>query len=78
MLSIERVPSKNIVQISKFRIVEVDERDNRAIATVEGLTPAACLLRFLKGSHLAPREYQLAVNTMAEIDTRKEVAKNEG
>lgn len=61
-----------------YEVIDIGDRNRITIAAVEGLKPAACILRFLKGAHLQPQEYQLAVNTMAEIDTREGGAESAG
>lgn len=68
MLSIERISPGDIGRKSKYRIISVGDRDHAIIAVIEGLKPAACVLRFLKGSHLQPQEYTLALSVMSEID----------
>ena len=61
-----------------YEVIEIGDRNREMIAVVDGLKPAACVLRFLKGAHLQPQEYQLAVNTMAEIDARERMDENAG
>lgn len=61
---------------SRYKLIEIGDHDHVSIAVIDGLKPAACVLRFLKGSLLQPLEYQLAIKTMEEID--KTEGKNEG
>ena len=70
MLSIKKASG------GKYQLIEIGDHDHVMIAVIEGLKPAACVLRFLKGSLLQPLEYQLAIKTMEEID--KAEGKNEG
>lgn len=72
MLSMERVRE------SRYRIVEIGGCSHATIAVVEGLKAAGCMLRFLKGAHLQPQEYQLVIDTMEEIDTRERMDGNAG
>lgn len=62
----------------RYEVIDFGERDQAMIAVIEGLRPAACVLRFLRGSHLQPADYALAVNTMAEIDAREGDRSNAG
>ena len=62
MLSIKKRPD------ARYEVIDIGGHSHSMIAVIDGLKPAACVLRFLKGSHLQPEEYQLAVNTMEEID----------
>lgn len=67
MLSIKRVKEGD----PNFEVMETGDRNHTKIAVIYGLKAAACVLRFLKGSHLQPNEYQLAIDVMAEIDARE-------
>ena len=78
MLSIERLHPGDLGKLAKYRIISIGDRDHGVIAVVDGLKPAACVLRFLKGAHLQPQEYQLAMQTMAEIDARERMDENAG
>ena len=71
MLSIRRIREE-------YEVMEIGDRDRTMIAVIDGLKAAACVLRFLKGSHLQPSEYQLAINVMAEIDARERMNENAG
>ena len=73
MLSIERLHPGDIGRRAKYTIVSTGERDHAVVAIIDGLRPTACVLRFLKGSHLQPLDYQLAIKTMAEIDEGENV-----
>lgn len=69
MLSMECIPSKKMKK-PRYRIYDSVDRGSSTLAIVEGLLPAACVLRFLKGSRLEIPEYRIALDTMAEIDAR--------
>lgn len=74
MLSIRRVKEGD----HKYEVMEIGDRNHTMIAVIDGLKAAACVLRFLKGSHLQPKEYQLAIDVMAEIDAREGGAEGAG
>lgn len=67
MLSIRKLRGEE----SKYEMLDFEDHNRARIAVIDGLKPAACIMRFIKGAHLQPDDYQLAVNTMAEIDARK-------
>ena len=77
MLSMEYIPSRNIKK-PRYRIYDSIDHGSSTIAIVDGLLPAACVLRFLKGSRLEIQEYKIALATMAEIDARGGGENNEG
>ncbi len=74
MLSIRRIKEGD----HKYEVMEIGDRGHTMIAVIDGLKAAACVLRFLKGSHLQPKEYQLAIDVMAEIDAREGGAESAG
>ena len=71
MMSIERDTSSGMGKRSRYMLVESSDRGLSTIAVIEGLRPAACVLRFLRGSHLETADYRLAIKTMAEIDSKE-------
>ena len=76
MLSMECLPSKNMEK-PRYKIYDSVNRGSSTIAIIEGLLPAACVLRFLKGSRMEIPEYKIALDTMAEIDAREGGENNE-
>lgn len=74
MLSIERLKAGDNRRYGRYRVINAD-RDCTTVAVVDGLEKAACLLRFLRGAHLQPAEYEYAITTMREIDA-EDAARN--
>lgn len=74
MLSIRRLKEGD----HKYEVMEIGDRGHTMIAVIDGLKAAACVLRFLKGSHLQPKEYQLAIDVMAEFDDKERTDGNAG
>ena len=74
MLSIRRIRKGE----SRYEVIDIRDSNHTKIAIIDGLKAAACVLRFLKGSHLQPNEYQLAIDVMAEIDAREGGAESAG
>jgi len=76
MLSLEKITGSR-GKPDRYFVVEVG-RERELIAAVDGLERAGCLLRFLKGSRLEPREYQIAVETMRKIDEKRGGGSDDG
>lgn len=74
MLSIRRIRKGD----SRYEVIDIRDSNHTKIAVIDGLKAAACVLRFLKGSHLQPMEYQLAINVMEEIDSRERMDDDAG
>lgn len=73
----ECIPSRNMKK-PRYKIYDSVDRGSSTLAIVEGLLPAACVLRFLEGARLEIPEYKIALATMAEIDARGGGENNEG
>ena len=67
MLGIERVRKHGK---TKYLVIDIGS-ERRVIAEMDGLKEAGCMLRFLKGAHLQPPEYQLVIATMTQIDAKE-------
>lgn len=63
MIQIERIPGKQL----RYRIIGFGKAHN-TIGIVDSLEKAACVSRFVHGANIKGAEYELAVETLREID----------
>ena len=65
MIQIERV------DVGKYEIVSIG-KEKHTIAAVDTLEKATCVLRFMSGASIKGLEYQLAIDTIREIDAEEQ------